>query len=95
MENKRDIDKIIDLVRQEYPEVDIWQLEVTNPHDDNGIWYFRLHENPEDDIQIENSNGQCPFLIETNRNDERKFGKTVKEVASIVSEHLRTSGKCK
>ncbi len=93
MENRRDIDKIIDLVKQQYPEVGVWQLEVKNPHDDNGIWYFWLPENTDDDIQIENSYGQCPFILETNRSPEAKHGETIEQVVAIVCEHLRTSSK--
>jgi len=91
MKDQRDIDKIIDFVKQEYPEVCVWQLQVKNPHDDDGIWYFGLPENSDDDIQIENSQGQCPFILETNRNPEAKHGDTVEQVVSIICEHLRTS----
>ena len=91
MENKRDIDVIIEAVKKEFPEVGVWQLEVKNPHDDNGIWYFWLGESTDDEIQVENSDGQCPFLIETYRNDERRWGSSVDKVVNIICEHLKTS----
>lgn len=94
MKPERDIDKIIEQIRQLFPLVKIEQLKVSNPADDDGIWYFWLSENPSDDIQIENASisyGDCPFLIENNRNDERLFGNTIEEVIKIISEHLKTS----
>jgi len=30
----------------------------------------------------------CPFLIETNRNDERRQGKSVEEVISVLRDHF-------
>lgn len=91
MSNRRDIDEIIDLVRENYPNVCVQQLEVTFAADDNGIWYFWSPENPDDEIQIENSYGQCPSLIETNRDAIAVHGDTVEKVVSIVCGHLRTS----
>lgn len=91
MENKPDIDVIIERVKEKCPQVKIWQLEVKNPFDDNGIWYFWLGESSDDEIQVENSNGQCPFYIETNRNDERRWGNSVNETVNIICEHLETS----
>ncbi len=91
MENNRDIEKIIELVNEEFPNVEIYQLKVTHPADDDGIWYFWLSEKSDDEIQVENSYGQCPFLIETNRNNERKWGNSIKETVNIICEHLRTS----
>ncbi len=91
MENNRDIDKIIEAVKKQFPNVGVWQLEVKNPNDDNGIWYFWLGESTDDEIQVENSYGQCPFLLETYRNDERIWGNSVDEVVNIICEHLKTS----
>lgn len=91
MENSRDIDEIIERVIETFPQVNICQLKVTHPADDDGIWYFWLGESSGDDIQIENSYGKCPFLIETNRSDERRWGNSVDETVNIVCEHLRTS----
>jgi hypothetical protein len=53
----RDVDRIIEGVRQTFPEVIVDQLRVTHPADDDGLWYFHLPENPKDDIQIESSYG--------------------------------------
>ena len=91
MENQRDIEKIINSVKKEFPKTNVYQLKVKFPADDDGIWYFWLPENPDDDIQIENSYGQCPFIVETNRSPEARRGETVEQVVSIICEHLRTS----
>jgi hypothetical protein len=91
MSNRRDIDAIIELVRENYPNVCVQQLKVKFPADDDGIWYFWNPENPNDEIQVENSFGQCPFIIETNRDATAVGGKTIEEVVSIICEHLRTS----
>ena len=91
MSDGRDIDTIIELVRESYPNVCVQQLEVTFPADDDGIWYFWNPENPNDDIQIENSFGSCPFLIETNRDSTVKHGETIEQVVLIICRHLRTS----
>lgn len=40
MDRKRDIDRIIEIVKERVPDVCIEQLKVTHPADDDGIWYF-------------------------------------------------------
>ena len=87
----RDVDRIIEGVRQTFPEAVVDQLKVTHPADDDGIWYFHLPENPKDDIQIESSYGNCPFLIENMRSDDRKRGENVEQVVSIICEYFRES----
>ena len=91
MKTNRDIDEIIKAVKTKFPTAGIYQLKVTHPADDDGIWYFWLEENTDDEIQVENSYGQCPFLTETNRNNDRKWGNTVEETVNIICEHLKTS----
>lgn len=91
VEDKKNVNKIIELVKQEFPKADVYQLKVKFPADDDGIWYFWLPEFPDDDIQIENSYGQCPFIIETNRDSGVRYGETVEQTASIICEHLKTA----
>ena len=91
MKNKRDIDQIIEAVKTRFPNVATEQLKVTHPADDDGIWYFWLGENTDDEIQIESYLGNCPFYIETFRNDERRWGNTVEETTDIICEYLKTS----
>ncbi len=87
----RDIDKIIEAVKTQFPNWMVEQLKVTHPADDDGIWYFWLGEKTDDEIQVENSYGQCPFSLSTFRNNELRFGNTIEEVVNLVCEHLKTS----
>jgi hypothetical protein len=60
----RDIDQIIEGVQRRRPGVKVQQHWVKNPSvDDDGIWWFYL-SGIEKDIQIESSDGMCPFMIE-------------------------------
>lgn len=93
MNNHRDIDAIINSVREKYPNVCVDQLKVMHPADDDGIWYFRNLEFPEDEIQIESPYGACPFLIETKRDSSRRYGGTITEVVSIICHHFQTSSR--
>jgi hypothetical protein len=87
----RDVDRIIEGVRQTFPEAVVDQLKVTHPADDDCIWYFHLPENPKDDIQIESSYGNCPFLIENMRSNDCRRGKSVEQIVSIICEYFRES----
>jgi hypothetical protein len=85
----RDIDQIIAAVRQQIPEVIVWQLQKTHPADDDGIWYFRLPETS-NDVQIENSSGMCPFLVETDEQSsyQARTTQTVAETVQMIVAYL-------
>jgi hypothetical protein len=85
----RDIDQIISAVRQQLPEVIIRQVQKTHPADDDGIWYFGLPE-ASDDVQIENSSGMCPFLIETDEQSshQARMAQTVAETVQMIVAYL-------
>jgi len=87
----RDIDLIIEAVKKEFPDVGVWQIQVTNPNDDDGIWYFWLGEINDDEIQIDSSDGNCPFYTSTFRSDEMITVNSIEETVNLVCEHLRTS----
>jgi len=84
----RDIDRIIHSVKALIPAVEVSQLQVIHPGDDDGLWFFRLSI-PRKEVQIESSHGKCPFLIEDDRMkaiSDRVISNTVEEtVAHIVS----------
>jgi hypothetical protein len=59
----RDVDQIIERVKQRFSAVEVDQLRVSHEADDNGIWFFSLPPSRKE-IQIESSNGMCPFVVE-------------------------------
>ena len=85
----RDIDQIIAAVRQQIPEAIVWQLHKPHPADDNGIWYFGLPE-ASNDVQIENSSGMCPFLVETDERSshQARTAQTVAETVQMIVAYL-------
>ena len=85
----RDIDQIIAAVRQQIPEVIVWQLQKTHPADDDGIWYFGLGE-ASNDVQIETSSGMCPFLVETDEQSshQARTAQTVAETVQMIVAYL-------
>ena len=64
LQMNRDIDQIISRVRARAPNVTVTQMHKINPGDDDGLWWFDVGDE-KDNIQIESSNGMCPFLVET------------------------------
>jgi hypothetical protein len=58
-----DIETIIAGVRRAIPEVKVVQMHKSLPSDDDGLWWFRLPDITED-IQIESSSYDCPFMVE-------------------------------
>lgn len=87
----RDIDKIIEVLRNAHQNLVIEQLRVTHPGvDDNGIWFFK---NPATGIetQLESSTGNCPFLIESNRSSEREYANTIPQAISIDAGQLHAA----
>ena len=86
----RDVDRIIELVKERFPTVVVDQLKVTHPADDDGIWFFSLppiHK----EIQIESSTGMCPFAVE--HGDMRTtameaLGVSVGRTVELVTEYL-------
>ncbi len=90
-EQPTDVQQVIVLVRQAYPVARWTRLSVTHPGDDDGIWFFWLPDQP-GEVQIESSFGVCPFMVETDKHDERFTGASVQEVAEKVVEWLALPG---
>ncbi len=90
----RDIDEIIKRVRELLPNVIIEQLHVSHPGvDDDGLWFFKLPNNDQRDIQIESSCGQCPFILEHNEMrgiSDRWTAKSVDEAVEKIVGYLET-----
>jgi hypothetical protein len=83
----RDIDSIIGRLHETHPAVSIEQLQVSNPGDDAGIWFFRLPGQP-NEVQLESSTGMCPFLIENSESDVRMTAESVEEAVSSLKNIL-------
>ncbi len=80
----RDIDKIIDHLRAAMPGVEVEKLQVSHSGvDDDGLWFIKLPGKSRE-VQIESSNGTCPFVIESNFGAERLCGNSVDEVVEKI-----------
>jgi hypothetical protein len=81
----RDVEKIVQLVRAQFPTVTAEQMKVLRPGaDDDGLWFFHHPESPFE-VQIESSTGMCPFLIETDESDVRLTVNSVEEAVQALS----------
>jgi hypothetical protein len=58
-----DIETVIAEVQQLIPEIKVVQMHKTHKADDDGLWWFRL-PGVNEDIQIESSSYDCPFIVE-------------------------------
>ncbi len=85
----RDIDLIVEKVKEQLPEIKVSQLQKSHPADDDGIWWFSL-PGVEKDIQIESSFGNCPFIIETNELccENARQSNSIDEIVVMVVEYL-------
>ena len=88
---ERDIDQIIQIVKQLSPDIGVYQPHKTHPGDDNGIWYFGF-SGIEKDIQIESSFGNCPFIVETNELccENARKAETIEEAVSMILDYLNS-----
>jgi hypothetical protein len=85
----RDIDQIIAAVKQQIPEVAVWQLQKKHPADDDRVWWFAL-PGVSSDIQLESSSGMCPFLIETDEQSshQARTAQTIAETVQMIVAYL-------
>jgi hypothetical protein len=81
----RDIERIVHLLRVRLPGVSVQQLEVKHPGaDDDGLWFVRLSNAP-GEVQLESSSGDCPFIVESDLNNDRNSAYTVECVVELVT----------
>ena len=81
---QRDIDLIREQLTATIPGIHIEQLKVKHPGvDDDGLWFIDIQDR-EQQVQIESSEGMCPFLIESDFSNERFYGHTIDEVIATV-----------
>jgi hypothetical protein len=80
----RDIGMICQKLIASIPGIHIEQLKVKHPGaDDDGLWFINIQGQTKE-VQIESSEGKCPFLIESDFNNERFYGHTVEEVVATI-----------
>lgn len=86
---QRDIHVIIQRVTQEMPDVEVKQLQVKWPADDDNLWWFDL---PETKASIQIEGACCPFLIETDLQSCKQALKalTVDEAVTIIVNYLQS-----
>ena len=81
---QRDIDLIIERLTANIPDIHIEQLKVRYPGaDDDGLWFINI-QGYKEQVQIESSEGMCPFIIESDFVNERFKGYTVEEVVAAI-----------
>lgn len=81
----RDIDHIIERLKKMIPNVQVTQLQVVHPGaDDDGVWFIKV-PGKTGEVQIESSDGSCPFLIASNSTPETFRGQSVDEIVQIVN----------
>jgi hypothetical protein len=86
---QRDIDLILERLTASIPGVHIEQLKVRHPGaDDDDLWFINVQDH-EKQVQIESSEGMCPFLIESDFNNHRLYGDTVEDVVATVKRFYR------
>ncbi len=80
----RDIERIIGVIGEMYPAVEVRQLKVLDPGaDDEGLWFFRQPES-RFEVQIESGNGMYPFLVETDETPDRRTTNSVAETVHAL-----------
>ncbi len=87
--SERDIDVVIRQVIQKMPEVEVEQLKVKWPADDDNLWWFSL---PAVKMNIQIERAWCPFLIETDEQSSKQALKatTVDEAVGMILTYLQS-----
>lgn len=84
----RDIDTIAHILRERHPALDVRQLSVSHPGaDDDGLWFF-THPGASHDVQLESTDGNCPFLFETGAGDDAAHAPTCEDATRLVARAL-------
>ena len=84
----RDIDTVIAAATAKHPKLRVEQLKVKHPGaDDDGLWFFN-HPDSQFEVQLESSYGTFPFLVETDRHNERGQASTVAEAVELLESWL-------
>jgi len=84
----RDIDQIESTLVELYPALKVSQLKVVHPGaDDDGVWFF-THPASRSEVQLEATTGNCPFVLESDSDNQRLVLTTVEAVVEGVAAKL-------
>lgn len=84
----RDIDQIKSKLVEWYPALKVSQLKVVPPGaDDDGVWFF-THPASRSEVQLEATTGNCPFLLESDSDNQRLLLTSVEAVVESVAAKL-------
>jgi len=84
----RDIDLVIQSLQQSYPTIAVQQLQVLHPGaDDDGLWFF-THPSTTIEVQLESSNGSCPFIFESDADSSVEHPDSVAAAVALVARGL-------
>lgn len=88
-----DLEEVIRRVEERLPNMNWQQLTVRWPADadDDGLWFFWLSGLP-GEVQIESSYSVCPFIVESDKHDERLTAHSPEETADIITRWLQLPG---
>jgi hypothetical protein len=79
-----EIENVIAGVRRLIPEIEVVQMHKTHEADDDGLWWFKI-PGVKEDIQIESSNYNCPFLVEHDSMKSSSDAITCRSIDETVS----------
>ncbi|BDU18448.1 hypothetical protein [Lysobacter auxotrophicus] len=80
----RDIDQIESTLVVLYPKLKVTQLKVLHPGaDDDGLWFFS-HPDCDCEVQLEAPTRNCPFLLESGKDDQGRVVTTVDQAIDGV-----------
>ena len=80
----RDVEQVLQSITTKCPGVNIRQLQVLHPgNDDDGLWFLDWPGSGFE-VQIESSTGMAPFSVEPRENDARCITETVDETVRVV-----------
>ena len=80
---RHDIDLIMEQLSAVRPEIDVMQLQVCCPGDDDGLWYVG-EPGGAHFIQLESSTYDCPFLVEVVDLAERFYVHSVEDAVARI-----------
>ena len=88
-----DVAAIVALVLESLPAAEWSRLKVKHPTDDDGVWFFWLPGRP-GEVQMDwtSTSGLCPFIVETDKCNDRYTGATPEDVAQKIVEWLTLPG---